>query len=119
MNRFEFTRLDTEEQLIQCGVDVFAESFDHKVKRIFPVWVAHLDGQLMSYCHVAKQAVGYPAIHPSITPRKTYEMGWMWHAKLKTTYGNPLMVMPEKFSDKLLTKMGLEPIGGNVYRICD
>ncbi len=119
MHQYEFSRLDSEAQILDHDLDAFAASFDHSVKRVFPVWVAHLDGKLISYCHVARQVVGYPAIHPSITPRQTYEMGWLWHSKLKTAYGNPLMVMPDKFSDKLLSKMGLEPIGGNVFRVSD
>jgi hypothetical protein len=63
--------------------------------------------------------VAYPAIHPDVSARTTYELGWMWHTKMKVEFGNPLIVMPESFEDKLLTKMGLDPIGGKVFRIMD
>lgn len=112
-----FTKLENEWQLQKYDLDSFAASFDHKVTRLFPVWVAHINGKLISYCHVRKQVVAYPAVHPSISPREMYTMGREWLKRLKMEHGDPVMVMPERFEPKLLTKMGLTPVNGNVYTV--
>ena len=119
MNKVEFIQLDNEQDINNNDLDTFASSFDHDVPRLFPIWIAHLNGKLISFCHVRKQIMAYPAIHPSITPRQTYELGWLWLSKLKSEHGDPMILMPKDYPEKLLDKMGLERLDGNVYLIRD
>lgn len=115
-----FTELKHESQILEHDLDAFAASFEHQVARSFPLWIAHVNDRLVSYCYLEHNlTLAHPAIHPSITPRQTYEMGWRWHVFLKTTFGNPLIVMPKTFQPYLLTKMGLKAVDGDVYRILD
>lgn len=120
MTKVTFTKLENTSQIEYYDLDKFAASFDHKVARSLPLWIAHINGRLMSYCHLEHGlTMAHPAIHPDISPRDTYEMGWQWHVFLKTSFGNPLIVMPKTFQPKLLSKMGLTPVLGDVYRILD
>jgi hypothetical protein len=115
-----FTKLEHPSQIDYYDLDNFAASFDHKVARSFPIFVIHLNGKLMAYSHLEHGlTMSHPAIHPDISPRQTYEMGWQWHVFLKTSFGNPLIVMPKSLRPSVLGKMGLTPVLGDVYRILD
>lgn len=114
-----FTKIENEKQLQAQQLDQFSSSFDHSVSRLFPIWVGHLNGRLISYCHTHSQVVAYPAVDPSITPREMYALGWKWLSKLKETYGDPLIAMPEGVDRNLYAKIGLKPFEKDVYVISD
>jgi hypothetical protein len=115
----EFIKLENEREIVKHDLDSFASSFEHTVPRLFPVWTAYKDGKLLAYCHVRNQAVAYVAVPPTIKPRQFYELSWRWFTKLKVEHGDPLVVSPPRFTDSLLAKVGLEPLGANVYRVRD
>src|SRR4029077_19702629 len=113
-----FSKVENEHQLIAIGLDEFASSFGHDISRVFPIWVAYLNGTIISYCHMHRQMVAYPAVSPKLTPRQSYNLAWTWFSKIKSEYGDPLIVMDKgSFSPELLSKIGLDSFNKDVYVI--
>jgi hypothetical protein len=114
---WNFIRLDNEDQIRAHKLDAFAASFDHQVERLYPIWLAYLEDRLVCYCHLHKQMVAYPAIHPSISPREFHDLANTWFRRIKIDYGDPLVCVPESFPWGNLSKVGLERC--NVFKIRD
>jgi len=117
-----FQRLDSEEDIQTWGLDSFAASFNHRVTRIFPIWIALGDGNLLGYCHLHPHMVAYPAITPEITPVQFYQLAWEWFSLIKRAYGDPWVLadpisMP-KATPGLLSKVAMQPVH-NLYRVRD
>lgn len=114
-----FTRVENEKQLRACDLDQFAATFDHEVSRLFPIWVGHLDGRLVTYCHMHSQMVAYPAVQPSLTPREFYMLTKKWLARIKEMHGDPLIAMPRGVDQRMYSKIGIKPFDKDVYVISD
>ena len=122
MTNLQFTQINNDSQIIAAGLDEFAASFGHDVPRMFPLWMAHIDGKLVSYCHLHPQMVMYPAISPQISPRNFYRLTWTWNSKIKSEYGDPLIVLPSswKLDLPMLEKVGVKPFSkGDVYEVIE
>jgi hypothetical protein len=114
-----FTKIENEKQLRAHNLDEFAATFGHEVSRLFPIWVGHLDGRLVTYCHMHQQMVAYPAVQPSISPRQFYILTKKWLDRIKAMHGDPLIAMPPGVDARMYSKIGLRPFDKDVYVISD
>ncbi len=113
----QFQELKHEADIQKWNLDAFAKSFDHEVTRLFPIWIAHIDGRLVGYCHLHPHVLAYPAIHPDISPRDFYRLALTWFSKIKSEFGDPLVAVSQPGTENLFSKVGLKPFGKELYRI--
>lgn len=116
--KIDFTCIENEAQIREHDLDGFASSFGHEVTRLYPIWIAHINGRLACYCHLHSHVLAYPAIHPDISPREFYCLAWSWFSKIKTEFGDPLVAVPD-WDERLLSKIALKPFGKDLYSIRD
>lgn len=119
MNAIHFYRLDTEAQIQQHDLDRFAASFGHEVVRLFPIWIAYVNGRLACYCYLHNQMIAYPSISPLLSPREFYQLAWTWFSKIKLEYGDPIVAVSQTGKEHLFSKIGLLPFNKELYRIAD
>jgi len=119
MHDLTFTQLSNESDILKWDLDRFAASFGHAVSRIFPIWIAHIDGKLVCYCHLHPHLIAYPAIHPDISPRDFYRLALTWFSKIKSEYGDPLVAVSQPATERLFSKVGLKPFTKELYQIGD
>jgi hypothetical protein len=117
----ELYRLDDEEGVRMWNLDAFAAEFGHEIKRIFPIFVVLVDGELSAYYYAQPHVVIYPAVHPKhFSPRSFYEVAKTIVDASKRTFGNPLWVVDRssQITDpELLRKIHLVPSGVDLYEV--
>lgn len=121
--QIELLRIDDEQGLQMWGLDAFAQEFGHRIRRIFPIFIVLVDGNLSAYYYAQGQVCIYPAVHPKyFTPRSFYEVSKIIVSASKMNFGNPLWLIDSESSmdrPELLEKVFLNQTTLRVYQTPD
>ena len=119
--QIEQIRIDDELGIATYNLDGFAQEFGHEIKRVFPIFLVFVDGQLSAYYYAQGQVVIYPAVNPRLfTPRSFHYVGRTIVAASKKVFGHPLWIVSKDtpvLTESLLSKVFLRKLAVDTYEV--